>query len=692
MQDPVGAMQDPLLDGQLRLLEMLAMGESLENVLTATLKFCESHSAGMLCSILLVDRAGKRLHHGSAPSLPPEYMRRIDGSAIGPRAGSCGTAAFLGKQVIVEDIDTDPLWTDYRKIAAPFGLRACWSTPILGPDQQVLGTFAMYYRRPNRPTSGDLHLIGVITHVAALALRCRRAEEERRQVFERISDAFVALDGDWKYTYVNPKAGAFFGREPSSLIGKHIWTEFPEGVGQKFHLAYEKAMKEQIPIVFEDFYPPWGRWFENRIYPSPQGLSIYFHDISERRRAEEKIRQSEKMTALGQLAGGIAHDFNNQLSVMLGYAGLLENRLTDPDLKRFASSIVRAADRSGDLTRNLLSFSRQGHIESVPIDVHDLIVEVIELLGHSLDRRILISKRLDSGLAQVLGDPASLQNALLNLALNSRDAMPGGGRLEFSTEVAELPGVAGFPGDRTSDRDAFPPGPRKGLHWTGPEEFSDMPAGAYLHITVSDDGTGMTEEVRKRIFEPFFTTKPVGKGTGMGMASVFGTVKTHRGRILVESEVGRGTRFHIYLPLLPSAGEAGTQPKPSPAFTRDLRVLVVEDEVQIRELISDMLKAGGHTVIGASGGLEALECFRERWREIDLVILDMIMGDIDGYQTFQELKRIDPEAKVILSSGFSPEGKIEALLDEGAQGLLQKPYGKEQLDRMIAAVMGSGAK
>jgi signal transduction histidine kinase len=668
------AMQESLLTGQVRVLEMLAQGKSLEQVLTGCLEFCEANSPDMLTSILLLDPDGIHVRHGAAPSLPPEYIRLIDGQPIGPSAGSCGTAAFRKEQVIVEDIVSNPLWAAYKEAALPFGLRACWSTPIFDADRRVLGTFAIYYRKPCLPKQEHFHLIGIITHVAGIAIASRRAEVEKRQMFERISDAFVALDPEWRFTYVNSRAALLFDcKHPENLIGRVIWEKFPGGRPVNLHLACEKAMKKQVPVVFEEFHPLLGKWIECRIYPSAKELSVYFHDVTERRRAEERIRQSEKMAAIGQLAGGIAHDFNNQLSVMLGYAGLLENRVADPELKRFAASIVRAANRSGDLTRNLLTFSRQGHVESVPIDFHELIKETVELLGPGFDKRIVIRKSLLSRRSYIMGDPATLQNALLNLSLNARDAMPDGGSLDFATGMIEVPDPAAA---RAPDR-------------VGSEDVSDLPAGAYLHLSVTDTGTGMTEDVKKRIFEPFFTTKPVGKGTGMGMASVFGTVRAHRGRITMESGVGCGTSFHILLPLARSAEPSGSEARASApgAPPMGLRVLVVDDESQVRDLITDMLQAGGHTVIDASGGRQALEIFRARWRDIDLVILDMVMTDIDGHQTCREMRRINPEVKAIISSGYSPDGKIKALLDEGAKGFLQKPYRKDQLDKLIAGAL-----
>jgi PAS domain S-box-containing protein len=659
-------MEESPLEAHLRLTEMVAKGAPLEDVLDAALRFCEARSPEMLCSILLLDADGKTLRHGAAPSLPAAYRDVIDGKAIGPRAGSCGTAVFRREPVFVEDILTDPLWAEYRAYAAPYGLRACWSTPILDAAGAALGSFAIYYRTPGLPTAGHMATIRLITHIAGIAIASCRAERERRQVFERISDAFVALDREWRYTYVNKKAGEYFGRKAKDLIGKHIWTEFPEGRGQKFHLAYEKSMAEQIPMCIEEYYPPYDSWFENRIYPSPQGLTIYFCDISERKRGEERLRQAEKLVAIGQLAGGVAHDFNNQLSIILGYAGLLESRLTDTEMRRFASAVVRAANRSGDLTRNLLTFSRQGIVESVPVDMHELIAEVCELLSHSLDKRIALRQIPGAERATIVGDPASLQSALLNLALNARDAMPRGGGIHFRTGIVHLP----LPGAQPA--------------WIGDTE--DPVPGPYLHLEVTDSGMGMGEAVRRRIFEPFFTTKPVGKGTGLGLPSVLGTVRTHRGRIALDSAEGRGSTFHLYLPMTVRPAKQAFGKEDSP--TRGgLTVLVVDDDSPVREIMRDMLSAGGNKVLEASHGREALDIYRKRGAEIDVVILDMMMPDMDGAEVFAGLRAIDPRARVIISTGFSADAKIPSLLAAGAKGLLRKPYEKPLLDKMLGAAM-----
>jgi CheY-like chemotaxis protein len=255
---------------------------------------------------------------------------------------------------------------------------------------------------------------------------------------------------------------------------------------------------------------------------------------------------------------------------------------------------------------------------------------------------------------------------LLNLALNARDAMPGGGEIAFRTGIVQLPMAGAQP------------------VWVG--EAENPHPGAYLLLEVADSGTGMGEAVRRRIFEPFFTTKPVGKGTGLGLPSVLGTVRTHRGRIALETAEGRGTTFRLLLPLAAAPGERA--PAKGPAPDRGvLTVLVVDDDSPVREIMRDMLLAGGHAVLEASHGREALDLQRSRGKGIDLVILDMMMPDMDGSEVFAALRKHDPGVRVIISTGFPADPKIPTMLSAGAKGLLRKPYEKALLDKMMAAAM-----
>jgi len=675
--------RETLFDVQIQVLEKVARGAPLGDIMDFALRLCEGHSDEMLCSILLLDSEGLHLRHGGAPSLPVAYMRAIDGVPIGPSVGSCGTAAFLGEPVIVEDIETDPYWAEYRHLASPHGLRACWSTPIFDTSRKVLGTFAIYYRSPGRPTERHIQLIAIITHLTSIAIMrhrteaaLRRSESRYRRLAESNTIGVVIADIHGKVKEANDFFLDLFGRTREELrAGLVDWTDMTppdwklvdrQVLGELAVAGVSTPFEKEL--LHKDGYRVPIRAIVTMMEGSKEEGIGLVEDMTERKRAEERLRQSEKMTAIGQLAGGVAHDFNNQLSIILGYAELLNSRLKGSDLIRFAEPIVVAAKRSGELTKNLLSFSRQGHFERVLIDFHELIDEIFDLLGHTIDKRIVLTRSIRADQAFVLGDPTRLQNAVLNLALNARDAILDGGAITIATELVE----AGQSGQGIAGKAPTAAG----------ETLPVLTSGTYLRVSVRDTGTGMSEEIKNRIFEPFFTTKPVGKGTGLGLAAVFGTVKIHEGWISVETRLGEGSAFHIYLPL--ADRKAVAKQAPGELLPKGIRILVVEDELQVREMLETMLKVDGHTVIKADGGNQALAIYRTRWSEIDLVILDMVMADMSGDDTFFA---INPDVKVLISSGYGAEGNVQSLLKSGALGLLQKPYLKGQLDMMIAKAL-----
>ena len=411
----------------------------------------------------------------------------------------------------------------------------------------------------------------------------------------------------------------------------------------------------------------------------PAGLRGLVVDITDRKRAEEerewlqeRLRQSEKMEAIGQLAGGIAHDFNNHLSAILGFGEILEERLADPELKQLAEGIIKSCRRSAELTRQLLAFARKGKYLTVLVDMQVVIDEVMQILRHSIDKRIGVRRASDGRPALILGDPYELQNALMNLALNARDAMPEGGELTFSTELRELDEAT----CRRLPYDIFP--------------------GRFLQVSVTDSGVGMDRDLQQRIFEPFFTTKELGKGTGLGLASVYGTMKNHRGAIMVYSEPGRGSCFKLLLPCaefqegeLPLAGEPRAQIQPLGVVPGAKHVLVIEDEELVGQMLLIQLQQLGFRATLMQDGLAAVEHFRTTWEETDLVILDLVMPHLSGYETFTALKAIHPEVPVILSSGFSVEGEAQRIMDAGAVAFLQKPYQVGELTRALGQVFGA---
>jgi len=383
--------------------------------------------------------------------------------------------------------------------------------------------------------------------------------------------------------------------------------------------------------------------------------------LEERRNMAARMRQAEKLTALGQLAGGIAHDFNNQLVGISVYADLLARDSPKPEHRAHAQVIKRATERSADLVAKLLAFARKGKQESVPLDLHALIADVIELLHRSIDKRIAIESHLDAADAVTIGDQALLHSALLNLGLNARDAMPDGGTLTFSTRVVAL--------DEQASR-AHP---------------DDLAPGDYLAIEVRDTGGGMDANTMVRIFEPFFTTKET--GTGMGLAAVYGAVRSHHGAIEVDSEPGRGTAVELLLPLAATTRPAATASPAPIAATAGASILVVDDEALVRDMLALVLEDMGHQVTTCDDGERALAHYRNHWRSIDLVIFDMIMPKLNGLQLFEEMRRINPRVKGLLSSGFALQEDSQPLHDTGALGLLQKPYGVDDVITKVRSAL-----
>ena len=382
----------------------------------------------------------------------------------------------------------------------------------------------------------------------------------------------------------------------------------------------------------------------------------------ERNRLEEQLRQAQKMEAVGELAGGIAHDFNNILTAIQGNAELLKMELpSDGQLAGFAGEVIRGANRAADLTKQLLAFARKGKWRVTPVNIHSVINQTADMLTHSIDRRIDISLELNASPCTVMGDPTQLQNAMLNLGVNARDAMPDGGTLTYATRNVAL---------SQSDCD---------------EQSLELAPGRFLEINVADTGAGMDADTQKRIFEPFFTTKGVGKGTGLGLAGVYGCIMNHDGKISVYSEPGYGSTFKIMLPLSGEETAATTQTVASDAPARGTgHILIVDDEESIRNFVWTSLENLGYTVSACNDGAAGVDYYRKHYREIDLVILDLIMPKMSGQDVFSEMKKIDPDVKVLISSGFSHTQATTQMLDQGALALLNKPFQITELAETVA--------
>jgi signal transduction histidine kinase/ActR/RegA family two-component response regulator len=388
-----------------------------------------------------------------------------------------------------------------------------------------------------------------------------------------------------------------------------------------------------------------------------------YDELKEKALLEEQLRHSQKMEAIGQLVAGIAHDFNNMILVVSGFADLILSKFAadNSTLENYAQIIKNRTMRAAALTANLLAFSRKGKHQKVILDVHAIIQDVLQMLEHTMDRRIKIIMHLNAKLSTVNADYSQLQNAFLNMALNAKDAIPNGGELIFTTEDVMLDGRY-----IKSHKYVFSPG-------------------AYIMISITDTGVGMTEEMKAKIFEPFYTTKEVGRGTGLGLSSVYGTVRNHGGTVEVYSELGKGTTFKVYLPVAETF-QYDENKKIDETIKGSGKILFIDDDEATRFMTSEIIKELGYSVHDCKDGLEGIDYYRNNKSEITLIILDLAMPEISGYDCFQELRKINNEAKVIISSGYSMNGEVRKILDKGAVGFIQKPFDIVRLSNLLKSI------
>jgi signal transduction histidine kinase/CheY-like chemotaxis protein len=378
----------------------------------------------------------------------------------------------------------------------------------------------------------------------------------------------------------------------------------------------------------------------------------------------EQLRHAEKMEAIGQLAGGIAHDFNNQLMIVMGYCELLMNSLDENSPQRnFVKPIQVSGKRASDLTRQLLAFARKGVYKSQIVNINDIAGEIVSLLARSV-KNIQIVHNLCAEDPYVWGGSTQLQNALLNLALNARDAMENGGILTIETETVEM----------NKECDTI--------------NNHSLPPGTYVSVSVKDTGTGIDSTTLEHIFEPFFTTKEEGKGTGMGLAAVYGIVSSHKGGIQIETSLEKGTKFTLLFPVSKNEIQDSINDNfPAEKVDGKSHILVIDDEEDVAEIIEKMVVTIGYKVSKVFNGKEAVEFYEKKWKEIGVVIIDMVMPGMGGEEIYGMLKKINPNIKVIISSGYSMNHAINNVIKDGAKVFLQKPFNLDEIAKQIQVVL-----
>lgn len=797
-------------------LELIATSLPLREVLEGLMNGLEAHLSGALCSVLLLDEDGQHLRHGAAPALPESYCRAIDGAAIGPKAGSCGTAIYLGRQVMVGDIASDPLWADYRDFALSHELRACWSTPLRRSTGKVIGSFAIYYREPRIAGAHELELIDRATHIVSIAIERKQAEDALRQSSERLqlvaratndavwdwdlatnklwwNEGFQTLFGyppdevepgleswttrlhpndavrvkeeinqiiqnggvSWKdeyrfrrrdgtyanifdrgyvihdaagkairmigamvdiserkrteealraseerfrqlaenikevfwvtdtaknqVLYISPAYSTIWGRTCESLYeSSQRWSEtiHPEDRLQVLEAAKTKQKAGDYDETYRILRPDGAvRWIRDRAYPvrSAEG-DVYrivgiAEDITDRKTMEAQFLRAQRTETVGRLAGGVAHDINNILAPIMMASSLLRMGMDPVETEKTLSMIETSAQRGADVVKQLLLFRRGLEGQRSVVRLPELVQEIAKIVQKTFLKNIQLSVTAPEESWPVVGDATQLHQVLLNLCVNARDAMPDGGELTLDVQNCEL-------------------------DTKGVGENPEARPGCYVRLTVTDTGVGISSEILGQIFDPFFTTKPIGQGTGLGLSTVLGIVKSHGGFLQVKSDLGQGSTFDVYLPASPGL----VQPDPAPLAPvlpagQGEMILIVDDEEHIRETLCRTLCLHGYQVQSAKDGAEAIDLFTKHANDIKLVLSDVDMPSMDGPTLIGLLRKKNPQLKVIISSGIAgstlSHSRTAELNASGLTTLLAKPYTSEKILCVIRDLLAS---
>ncbi|MBA2241612.1 MAG: response regulator [Chthoniobacterales bacterium] len=510
----------------------------------------------------------------------------------------------------------------------------------------------------------DLGLLNVRLSVAERQIRdlsernhARAALQESartmKNILENTTDGFLAVDHDWKLIYLNPEAELLLARDRDELIGSNLWEKLPALKETLFEANFRKVMAEQVAVEFEATDAGAKNWFEVHAYPSGEGISVFFRDITERKRNEGERLTTSKLESLGTLAGGIAHDLNNILTVISGNIGLAQIE-TPGDCSKVLSFLARAgqaAQHAAHLSSQLLTFSKGGAPLKKVVSVAQLLEQSAEFSLYGSNLRAEIDVAADLWKSEV--DAGQIEQVVNALMLNAREAMPHGGTVRLAARNLELP-----------------------------EKSPLLPAGRYLEITISDRGPGISEELTTKIFDPYFTTKPA--ASGLGLAISYSIVKKHGGLLHLEKTSPEGSTFTFYLPASDKRLAMTPQKENGRVYQfNHQRVLVMDDEAAIRELTSQLLGTLGYDVTAVSDGLEAIRTYERalrRGENFQAVILDAtVRGGLGGVATIERLRGMDPQVNAIICSGYSDEAALSEFLAFGFRGALPKPFTRSEL-------------
>jgi signal transduction histidine kinase/CheY-like chemotaxis protein len=548
------------------------------------------------------------------------------------------------------------------------------SVNLIGAGGERLGRLTVWRGRDRAFSSSDEMVLGHIARAVAVALDNAKllaetagAKSEIEVILSTISDGVFVLDRHLCVRYVNNAALRYLQCKYDEMIGASVWELFPGLRESADGERLENAIRTARQIDFSTSYVPLNAWYEMRCFPFAGGLTVYFRDVTAQRDTEEKLRQSQKLEALGQLTGGIAHDVNNLLTVILGNLEMLlqsaeERREAGHADQEMALASLRAGESASQLMNRLLTFSRRQPLSPRVVEVSGMLAQLEPLLRRTLGEQVILRITWQKALWRSLLDPVELESAILNLAINARDAMPGGGSLAIEAVNVQIDRVYATV---------------SGIERTGD----------FVMLSVADTGSGMSREVLARAFDPFYTTKGPGQGTGLGLSMVYGFVKQSGGHAMIDSEPGQGTVVRLYLPR--STGDLSLSPTPPRSEIRggDEHILLVEDNDLVREHTHAMLLELGYTVSIASNGPEVLEALHDGLRPV-LLFTDVVLpGGMSGRDVADAAARLLPDLRVLFTSGYSGSMLMENGRLTPGVALLPKPFRRAELAERVREQM-----
>lgn len=499
--------------------------------------------------------------------------------------------------------------------------------------------------------------------------REHEVRERLTTVVEHLSAGFITIGEGGRVGYVNARALELLGVSERSSIDGHFWATLERVLGTSAMERIERAVREGRSDDFEERVEEDGAWYGVQIHPIPGGAALYVADVTERKRLQEQMTSFRHAQAIGQLAGGVAHDFNNLLTAIKGYNEIaLSEALPGHPIRSSLIEVKKASERASRLTRQLLAFSRQQVRQPEVLDLNAIVHDMEEMFRRLVREDVRIEVSLDADGVPVRADSGQVEQVVMDLVANASDAMPNGGRLEIETSRVEV--------EKPIERSRF-----------------TIQPGSYVELSVRDTGTGMDAATQAKLFEPFFSTKQRGEGTGLGLATVYGIVKQNRGYVLVETSPGAGSTFRVWLPAEEEAVEETRSESPiiekeeAKMEPERATILLVEDEPAVRRLAAQILRDGGHTVVEAGDGAEALEMAERHDGEIDLLFTDIVMPRMSGREVGRTLLGRWPDLVVVYTSGYTNEQNVGAGIDRGVlePGIhfVHKPFSPDELIRKI---------